>query len=304
VRREPFRTLRRKAGRPLACFAMLAGALPSCATPSLPVRYGYSEPPRYRVVVEKAVALVNAVRNPTLGLPLTPGWRAAQPAAIPVYLVAGPGIGNQEIAFVPRGQRLIFVSDRGLARLKSRFDGYGSAGFSYQLHEPLALVLLHETGHLYHGDRHQNRGGAPFSLADLQKPSSQVQDPEVRADLFAVSQIRNALKPRTPPTRFSAGLELGLFLPKAAWNLASQRLLGHFGGTTLHVPELFRNGNSHLNFELRFLIMEYALHRSQEARTLLTDFLQHQALADQKARRSPPLYQAPPPGRRREGVNR
>jgi hypothetical protein len=49
----------------------------------------------------------------------------------------------------------------------------------------MALVLLHELGHIRFGDRDSYTSNARLNLDELNKPSEMISNPEVRADAFA-----------------------------------------------------------------------------------------------------------------------
>jgi hypothetical protein len=49
------------------------------------------------------------------------GWRFRNADAIPVYIVDATSLGQIETAFVPEGQRAIFISGRNLER---QFDAF------------------------------------------------------------------------------------------------------------------------------------------------------------------------------------
>jgi hypothetical protein len=268
----------------LLCLSGAASAGQGTTRTNVAEKYGLTESTADRPLIEQAVALANAVVAPGAGIRLVPSWRPAGPTgAIPIYLVKEGAIGSSEIAFVPTHERAIFITDSGLRLIRTKLSGYKQVGLELHWEEAFALVLLHELGHIYYKDNEYEAATVAFSLDDLSSPPSMVKNREIRADMFAVAQIRNAMAPKSPADRFAAGLSMNLFLPNVAWNLMSQRLLGDFGGTGLSKKDLFlESENTHPNFELRFLVMDYALHHSKDARTVLADFLEHRKKAAAK----------------------
>jgi len=129
---------------------------------------------------------------------------------IPVNVVDGDGdLGRRETTFVPPDARCVFVNARALPTL---LDGFGvvapSAWQRYSTGEraaAIAVVLLHEAGHIVAGD-----GGSHGGIGDdrVVNPSTATVRREVAADRFATTQIARGFHPTEAggpcPARFVA----------------------------------------------------------------------------------------------------
>lgn len=246
-----------------------------------PPRHPYEETNLYRPLVERAIRLANQVLDPNLGIQLQPQKNlASHPAAIPVYLVRSDtlGLGSNEIANSP-GEGCILINADAIRRYTNQLKGYGNASLDLRLDESLALILLHETGHVHYRDDDTRSAGGYISLQIIDQLSSRTQNKELRADFFATSQIHKALTTkvgRSPASvdRFVAGTTLSMVCNDISWNLSSERMLGHFAADALHYRKLYQDrGYTHPNIELRFLIINYKLHSNPAARKLLQDFI-------------------------------
>jgi hypothetical protein len=193
-----------------------------------PERFGLTETVEGRVVAEQAVLFVNLLLPDDQPLRLHTTWPAAgyfpvqvfdldkrhrpfrrefitdtqfdngvrfiNGDAIPVYLIDGASLGNIEVAFVPEGCRCIFVNARSIDDLSRRLFLIGEDAVeqhnSFDKSLALSLVLLHELGHVKFGDRSSYASVSQLNLAELNRPSQLISNPEVRADAFASEVVR------------------------------------------------------------------------------------------------------------------
>jgi hypothetical protein len=137
--------------------------------------------------------------------------------------------------------------------------------------DALAFMLLHELGHIAHGD--QTSAFAPLSdrAADTNLVSTAQKCQEFAADDWAADQVRRAFTPGHPG--FFASMSVQFALSAMGWNLARRRHIDNFGATVLRDPRvLFDQGYSHPNFELRILAANELVSGDSAAKALREEF--------------------------------
>lgn len=210
--------------------ALLQAPCPAESAPDLPARYGIQQSTVYRDVVEQAIIHVNAMvpADMELRLRLTwpasgyfprlyfetdrtapgftfalvtdqifdNGWRFRNAKEIPVYIVDGARLGRVENVFVPEGERCIFVTGRSLDRMFESMFLIGENALqhhtAYDKSLALALILLHELGHIKFGDGGSYGPPARLDLDELNRPSHMIENRELRADRFAFELVEQA----------------------------------------------------------------------------------------------------------------
>jgi hypothetical protein len=255
-------------------------------------RYGLYESERHRSMVAAAIELANGAMGGGVDFRLTPGWipARAEGTRVPVYLVGLDRPGRFGISFVPRGERCIFVDDEALSSLQKAVLGQIPEQALCEDQELLALILLHEAGHIEHGD-----WGRVFpsqaSSNTLNADETEGKKREIEADRFAAGQIKDGL--RSPPTsrRVAAAARLEnavrevgfrLFLHRKKKDLESLRyefdeLLrrepgSSTGGTRSQSSEsaaYLDAGASHPNLEYRLMRMHYEMFPTQGEKDIL-----------------------------------
>jgi hypothetical protein len=267
--------------------------------PRIPAAYGLGETVVGTPIAEQAILFANVTLPPDQRLRLQPTWTPVgyfptqtfktdthQPGfrvarvtdlgfeneviftnadAIPVFLIEGQSLGNVEVAFVPDGCRCIFVNAHSLDDLSRRLYLVGPDAIEqhgdFDKSIALSLVFLHELGHIRFGDRGSYASNARLELAEINKPSQAISNPEVRADAFASEVVRLAWS--------SGEMQSPFYEPYGRADIASNifRVMetGFNSYDLVHDPqgildkkvkyELFwQNGYSHLNLYLRLLI--------------------------------------------------
>ncbi len=191
-------------------------------------KYGMAESIEGRSIAEQAILLVNLVLPPEVPTRLEATWPScgyfpAQTFAgksggfattfvtghgfdngvvftnadiVKVFLLDGDLLGNIETAFVPEGEHYIFINSRSLERLFQAF--YMSGTEAMQQHNSfdkalvLALVMLHEVGHIHFRDSGKYVKPARLNLEEIGKPSGTITNREVRADRYATEILQIA----------------------------------------------------------------------------------------------------------------
>jgi hypothetical protein len=218
------------------------------------------------------VSKANAILDPTIGVWLTTGTVKAVSGrkSIPVSLVHGSFVSDADVAVIAE-KRCIFVNRDWKSQLAPFFGKDTSGTMDLDPGDALAVILLHEVGHIEPG----TVPDTPAITALLVSLGSGKQD-EMRADAFAAQQIAGASKRNWDPTQ--AAFHVSLALSHISWNLQADRMLNNFGATSLNLPSAFNEkGQSHPNLELRFLAINYLVHPDQASLDLLNSFLDARA---------------------------
>ncbi|MFO0617235.1 MAG: hypothetical protein U0414_31855 [Polyangiaceae bacterium] len=244
-------------------------------------RHHLTESVAHHAELVKAAELVNALLSPDMELQLSD--EVGHPGAVPIIVARGGGLTDKEVMFVPEEGERIVVSADAVNRFVRSLSGTGDAGMDVDMSEVLALLLLHEAGHIRDERDHRRPSGSGLTEQDLLAPWETTTHAELRADKFAAGRIGAAMTSKSVDA-FSAGVALSMLVPKLCWNLTSTRLLEHFGGTTLGDTTLFREAATyaHPNLELRFLTLDFALSKSDTARAAVLQFWQHRQRPQQQ----------------------
>lgn len=135
----------------------------------------------------------------------------------------------------------------------------------------LAMVLLHELGHLHFGDVGSYGPVARLDLEEIASPSTAILNPEVRADRFASEIIDAAWQSQEMKgpldTPYGRAFIASNIFRAIATGFNSFDLRRDPQGLLNNKPNasLFRaTGNSHLNLYLRLLVMLQQLEPTDE----------------------------------------
>jgi hypothetical protein len=152
--------------------------------------------------------------------------------------------------------------------------------------ERLAVMLLHEVGHIANGDYGAFAEEVPPDLSSLNLRENIEKSREFKADAFAAQAIAAAMKGTGGEVEAQmAAMTLGMCLSSWSFNLSKERVLDNFGATALNRPAVFWDkGNSHPNMELRILTIMHLLTGSQTSAELLDDFLTHRKAGSKEPR--------------------
>jgi hypothetical protein len=239
-------------------------------------KYRLHETTLNKETAQRAVDIVNRLLSSEVPFRLHAHW-SNQPLAkgkegVPVYLIEIDPPGKFGAAFIPRGDRCIFIDANELPELKNilsqRDDAHpvtqerlGLTDEHLELalpeDETLALILLHETGHLFHGDWGEFSPDKAITEKGLNIDETESKKREIRADIFAGSQIRKAMQlPHgNPALREALALAIGINIigmEGIARRTEQAEVSTDEPGS--HVLKWDR-GYSHYNLELRSLYM-------------------------------------------------
>jgi hypothetical protein len=119
-------------------------------------------------------------------------------------------------------------------------QGADQALLAVDTHDMFAYMLLHEIGHIVHGDPiGQNESSNATSNANRFNLDPTAQKArEIAADRYAADAISAAIAERGTE-RSIAARAVALTLAQLSWKLAEHRLVDSFGGTALKEQSLF-----------------------------------------------------------------
>jgi hypothetical protein len=203
---------------------------------------------------------------------LRPSWRPGPSPGVVVHLARLP-LGAASVAEVQPGRRCIFVSPDKLD-FAAMFGGDSGRDMAIDPVQTLALVLLHESGHVAYDDA--IGGAAPHGLAmkDITLPADLASSREVRADLFAGDRIHDAFLDSRDTDRFGAATDMILFLGGPAFNLLARRILDNMGASLLGPQLVFADeSDQHASMELRVLLVSYQAAPTPSGASLIQSFL-------------------------------
>jgi len=237
--------------------------------------YGLVESPVDHPALEAAVRNANLILGPSSATSFAAGWRQVpNTSAIKVFAADPKGLGETEVMSSYHQCNCVIAQVGRMSAWLSQQTGTGQGLLSVDNQSLMTYMLLHEMGHIAHGDEVEsetpstNTGQAmKFNLdPTLQK------EHEIAADQYAANAINAAIKDKGS-NRGIAAAQIAVTLAQLSWNLAEHRLLDNFGGTAVHAPSLFFDaGLSHPNLEWRILSVNAAISDAPTAQKLLSDF--------------------------------
>jgi hypothetical protein len=172
------------------------------------------------------------------------------------------------------GYSVAFGNDCGEKTALLRYSEYERASV-------YAMALLHEMGHLRDGDSGSYTEPASITSADVTTGFDHSTNKEINADRFAVQQLRQALDAddwRSSPTGYPGRSNIAnhvLNVLNVAVNTYDYRVdpWGALNGRR-DLSSFSMRGYSHLNLQLRLLIMVYQLVPDPAKRAQLSQLLQ------------------------------
>lgn len=262
----------------MGLLSLLAGCSrpDSTTTPNPAEKYALKETLVGWSAVEQAMQLVNNALNDDVGFRF--GDARNRPSGytdkfIPVCLIDEPNLVRLGPSFVPEGEECVLVNAGELAKLATLFAGDAEVPFTNTEGDLLALILLHELGHIRYGDSGACVDERLLPRTNLNLTANGMKARELRADAFAAEHIRDAFAAVNSAPRLMAGFRLRDTLAKVAWNFTSRRVLNDFGATILRRPDVFwDSGYSHPNTEFRILTMQYLVSPTGDSERLLEQF--------------------------------
>ncbi len=254
--------------------------------------FGFVEAPVDHPALLTSIRIARLVLSPSVPITVVAGWNAlADTSEVRVFAAAPDGLAGSEVMSSDGGCRCVITQVGAMTSWLQRQTGRGEERLDVDIRDLLAYMLLHEVGHIVHGDSpaRVEPSATPNHKPGFNLDVTAQKDREVAADRYAAEAISAAIADRGTD-RGIAAAKIALTLSQMSWNLAGHRVLDNFGGTVLHQPSLFQDaGLSHPNLEWRILVVNDAISSTEASHHLLTDF--------ESARRAAPdtHYRAPTP---------
>jgi hypothetical protein len=138
--------------RGITLAAMLGSMACHRATPTTctPAQFGLAESFKGRATIERAIAKADAVLGGTSGFAFSPGWldRPSKTRKLPVYIVDASAVAATESAFAAGNADCVFINSDINDRIGRMFGQATEGTFEVDPIDAIALILLHEAGHL------------------------------------------------------------------------------------------------------------------------------------------------------------
>jgi hypothetical protein len=262
----------------LLVYLMLsAGSYAATPDPIDPVKLmGFKETTRNRPLIERAAILANDILGSRSGFRLFGSWQSNpsnvdQSKAIRVHLVSPTQNGEDFGIMVPYNCGCVFVQPDIFEKSIARYSNASPQMLKVDDGQTLAFMLLHEIGHIEHGD--------PGRYEDKQKAHTynfdQTDQKEIEssADKFAAESLVAAVDDKAHFSGWMASMNVQLALTNISWNLSVIRNLDNFGASVLCSKFVFADdGYTHPNYELRILTVMDLISHTAESRELLASF--------------------------------
>jgi hypothetical protein len=244
--------------------------LRSTVKPDILRKYKLVESKLHRELLVASIHLANTLLGLDTKYQLAPSDDSAE-GRIPVYLVAGDNLGEREYAFSIQGEHCIVINADRISQLVRRFGSEYDDRTVVERHPPygvyppqqdyarkvLAIVLMHEVGHLWQENHGSYSGSPSVSYAEIMSTSGETRSIELAADKFCADRLRR-------------GHELvqafhdnpGKFVANRTLSGARLRDVSEFEGFVFYAlmkvgprkPFAGMMPVSHLDFDLRLLI--------------------------------------------------
>lgn len=216
-----------------------------------------------------AIEIVNGlVGDPELRLELATDGQV-QGSDIPVFPVR-PADANGMVAHVRQGCRAILI---GTQEFETTFPKLAEGNVLIEDHEKemLALLLLHELGHIHLG---HYGGFIPSDQAPaLNLNPTASKEREEEADAFAAGILRDEIDAMGTGEAYIPGVMAITFVSSLSFVISTQASLDCFGCRVLGSPDIFwDHSQSHENLEYRLLKMNHAIAPSETSQQLLDDY--------------------------------
>lgn len=216
-----------------------------------------------------AIAIVNRiVDDQNLKMTLA-GDGGQQEGTIPVFAVK-PSDANRMVAHVRQGCRAILIGTQEFETTFSKLAD-GNELLENNEKEMLALLLMHELGHIHLG----HYGGfiptdQPPAL-NLNLTASKRREED--ADAFAAGILRREIAAIDKGEAYFPSLMVITFVSKLSLVISTQAMFDCFGCRVLGSPDIFwDHSQSHENLEYRLLKMSHAIAPSETSQQLLDDY--------------------------------
>jgi len=278
---------------PRSALALLIAVVLGChhdRAPENPVtKMGLTETALDHSLIENAAGFADSWLSPDSGVHFTPSWKIGNSQGdkgnVAIYAIGELHAPRSYMVAVPVGCRCVFIQPRTFEAWLN--DHLSHTGLTLEVSEDrlLAFMLLHEAGHIVHGDPGQfdGSGNGPLNTGTTIEKTR-----EQSADAFAVQQLKQAILRTKGTDAWMSAQFATIDLSNLSFEMLQVREERFFGSETLGTPEDFDDlGYTHPNFELRLLTVNDAISNTKASHELLANFLA------KRAPHNPVLFQAP-----------
>lgn len=238
-------------------------------------RFGYQEGFAFRTSASRAVKLIN-ILDPQASLRAV--WDDSSNGGIPVVLINEPSRLGRGPSWVPKSGEVIFLNSAALNGLRHLFRQTNESAHQVSSQYLIALLLLHELGHIRHLDRgsFEDASGAPvprqeINLDDYNLVPTESKFIEARADRFVANLVARAGEAEGP--RKAASARFSYEIERIVVNFVAERGIEEFLGNG-EEKIYWDHGYSHPNLQLRLLIINYLINPSEYGARVLQSFLE------------------------------
>jgi hypothetical protein len=275
---------------PVGAALLFVSGCRRASAPENPVtNMGLTETALGHALIEHAADFANSWLEPGSEIRFVPVWRASGPQstnqAVRIYAISDVGAPANYMVSVPTHCRCVFIEPLAYETWLSNHVSHTDP--TLEISEPrlLAFMLLHEAGHITHGDPGEFDGNETGSL---NSNTTEEKARESSADSFAVEQLKGAMARSKDYTPWINAQFATADLSNLAFEMQQMRQERFFGAELLHTPEAFYDlGYTHPNFELRLLTVNDVISNTPTSHRLLESFLAKRATGTSI------LYQSP-----------
>lgn len=239
--------------------------------------FGFIETTSGRGLAEQAIDIANRVT--ASDQPVIYGSWQKPPdknTSVPVYWVVTSGpLSDSDILLVPDNERCILANRNGFRKFIEFLKSAPLSSFGDDLPQEniLAMMLLHELGHIVN-----NHGGSysedePWTIQDVERlnvDDNESKSNELEADQYVADSVRTTMHDATNAGSMDA-MSMSLMIIKLAFQLRQAQ------GSYLHWINArsvrWDNGYSHPNLMLRLLTLQYLITPNETTREQLDSFL-------------------------------
>jgi hypothetical protein len=258
----------------LSIFVVSSAAIAYAASPVDSI--GFQETNSDRALIEKSLSLTNDILGQRSKFRLAASWQPApenvdRADLVTVFAVAPSGTDDDFSVMVPFDCGCIFLQPEIFLASIKRYSDASPQMLKFDPHDALAFMLLHEVGHIDHGDpgKYQSRKGTPAYNFD----STDQKEAETSADKFGADMLAAAAEDKAGFKGWIASMNIQMALTNISWNLSTIRHLDNFGASVLCSKFVFADdGYTHPNYELRVLTTNDLLIHNEASAELLQSF--------------------------------
>jgi hypothetical protein len=161
--------------------------------------FGLIEAPIDHPAVLSSIRVAHLVLGSSTSVNVVAGWNAsADASSMRVFAATADGLAENEIMRSDEACRCVIAQVGAMARWLKFHVGQGEELLDVDIHDLLAYMLLHEVGHIVHGDlpERAESGTSPNHKSGFNLEATAEKGREVAADRYAAGVIAAAMADR------------------------------------------------------------------------------------------------------------